>query len=237
MSAMIDEADRDEIVGHRWHVSFTGNGPKYAARHVTKKGKRTVLKMHRQLMGDPVGLVVDHINGDTLDNRRKNLRICTRRENAQNRIGKRGRRFKGVARMPSGRWQAHIRVDGQLQYLGTFDADIEAAAAYARAEREMYGSFALSARPNAETFDGIDARSRADKGLPMRVFGENHHKAKLNPAQVIELRSDRHSGMTFSGIAKKFGITKASARAVVKRQSWAHVKDAPSGYIIVQKKA
>lgn len=80
--ALVDAADRDLVSVHRWSAVPTSSkrNNHYAQARI---GKAQV-KLHRLLMAPPPGLVVDHINGDGLDNRRANLRVCTQAENARN---------------------------------------------------------------------------------------------------------------------------------------------------------
>jgi hypothetical protein len=94
------------------------------------------------------GFVVDHINGDPLDNRKSNLRVCTQAENLRNRR-KRAKptssKFKGVSRHTISRqkpWLAKIKSDGKTIYLGTFETEEQAAEAYDRAALERFGTFA-----------------------------------------------------------------------------------------------
>lgn len=103
--------------------------------------------MHRHVMGcvPGDGRVVDHISGDTLDNRRQNLRLCTPTQNSMNR-GRSPRNrsgFKGVSRHhknPS--WVATITVDNKTVYLGSFKTREDAAKAYNEAALRLYGVFA-----------------------------------------------------------------------------------------------
>jgi len=86
---------------------------------------------------------VDHINGDKRDNRWCNLRCATFSQNSANAKPKIGRSsaFKGVSRTRK-RWQAHIKIGGKSLYLGSFDDEESAHAAYARASEEIFREFA-----------------------------------------------------------------------------------------------
>lgn len=104
--------------------------------------RRHIAMLHRWLLGAPNHLVVDHINHDTLDNRRENIRLCTPSQNSQNsrdrlntRSGVRG--VFGYGRS----WQASITTNGATKYLGSFKTKEEAGAAYARAAAVYHGDF------------------------------------------------------------------------------------------------
>ena len=81
---LIDDEDYEEISQYKWHV-VEGKSVNYAARSgKDETGKPIHILLHRQLMNPPKGMVVDHINGDGLDNRRVNLRVVTHGENIKN---------------------------------------------------------------------------------------------------------------------------------------------------------
>ena len=135
--AIVDAADFEWLNRFRWHATGT-NGRYYAATVINGKS----ISMHRLMMKPPPGLVVDHIDGNGLNNRRENLRICTRRQNRHNTrpLGK-SSRFVGV--MPCGKkWQAHVKRDGVPYYLGLFDTEIDAARARDEKARELFGPYA-----------------------------------------------------------------------------------------------
>jgi hypothetical protein len=92
-------------------------------------------------MGEPEGLLVDHKNHDTLDNRRCNLRICTRSQNQANALKRPNSRFKGLKRAGK-KWKAEIQCDKRTYSLGTFDNEIQAALAYNKKAMELFGEFA-----------------------------------------------------------------------------------------------
>lgn len=128
----VDAEDVEKLSPYRWNVHRRIAGQAtYASARVD--GKRTL--MHRFLLdvhGTP-GMEVDHINGDTLDNRRANLRLVTRAQNAQNRRATGTSKYRGVSLNPLvGRWKASARLDGLLIHLGYYADELEAAKVAAR---------------------------------------------------------------------------------------------------------
>ena len=104
------------------------------------RGKFRTALLHRLIMNAPVGLQVDHINGNTLDNRRENLRLCTIQQNALNRRRKTTSRspYKGVTWDKSRRnWKAILG----RKHLGAFKSPEEAKACHDKAARNAYGEF------------------------------------------------------------------------------------------------
>lgn len=132
--AQVDPEDFDHLNQFKWFYEKTG----YACRRVNGRS----IRMHRFVMNAPEGMEVDHINGDGLDNRQSNLRICTHKENLRNvKIRKTNTSgFKGVRRNGSG-WQACIYVDGKNIGLGTYKDKLEAVRVRAMAENEYFGDF------------------------------------------------------------------------------------------------
>ena len=88
--------------------------------------------------------VVDHVNHDTLDNRKSNLRVCSNRENMMNQVQNGGSsKYKGVSFSKKQRkYAAYISIDRRRRHLGTFETEEEAAIAYNTAAIEHYGEFA-----------------------------------------------------------------------------------------------
>lgn len=143
--ALVDDADYDRVVGEgKWHARASLH-THYARRNVWVTRERCVtILMHAFITG---WSLVDHINGDGLDNRRANMRPATPAQNQQNARGRSDNAsgLKGVRRLPSGRWAAHIKAHGRRYHLGVFDTSLEAAMAYDVAAVEHFGAFA---RPN-----------------------------------------------------------------------------------------
>ena len=146
----VDDADVPLITNYSWWALVSRSGPVYACAYVRGSGRRRTKKvlMHRLLLGASEGQEIDHVDGDGLNNRRINLRFCTRAQNVTNNDVRRDSTsgFKGVERTPRGRYHAYIKKDGHKRHLGAFATPIEAAAAYNRAADGLYGPFARGNR-------------------------------------------------------------------------------------------
>ena len=138
-STIVDDCDFESLSGHKWCVS-KGKGNFYAAR---SEDGRTIL-MHRQIIDAPQGMDVDHINHNGLDNRRFNLRACTRSQNLGNQRKQRNATFKykGICWEHTNSWSARICLNYTQIYLGTFKSEFLAAKAYDYAAKRLFGEFA-----------------------------------------------------------------------------------------------
>lgn len=145
--AIVDAADFDWLNQWKWHAMKCGRHIYARRTHWTGTHSRHVVYMHRLILDVEPGMVGDHINGDTLDCRRENLRSCTQAENSRNRTVKwdAAAGLKGVHKSSPNRWSAVIRIGDDTRHLGSFKSPELAARAYDAAAAELHGAFA---RPN-----------------------------------------------------------------------------------------
>jgi len=134
----------------KWHATSGRRCGVTAARNEKVGDRRVKSLMHRVIMlaegHNLTGKYVDHINGDTLDNRRVNLRVATPQESSFNRgsWGSTSRHVGVHFDAERGRWRASIQVSGRKMQLGSYGSELEAVAARVAAEREHFGEFAPS---------------------------------------------------------------------------------------------
>lgn len=145
--AIIDAEDFDKIANYCWVVHQSGDQKKpYVKACIGKEnGKQLFALLHRFILDLRFSTaLVDHINGNPLDNRRANLRICSTRENNFNRRGHGELRYKGVYKNHK-RFMAKISVPGSKRgaYIGTYDTPEEAALAYNERAAKLHGKFAV----------------------------------------------------------------------------------------------
>lgn len=130
---------------NKWFLKVGENGKEYATNRKTINGKHTHYNMARVIMRAPKGMEVDHRNGNTLDNRRRNLRVCTRAQNGCNikkQPGK-GSKYKGVKFCKrSNRWIASIRIKGIKTLLRICKSERLAAKIYNVAAKKHHGEYA-----------------------------------------------------------------------------------------------
>ncbi len=138
--AIVDADDYGRLCQYKWYCRSTKN-QFYAFRTEAKD----ILSMHREIMNAPKGLLVDHIDGNGLNNRKSNLRLCTYSQNARNKRPSPNcySRYKGVTwHRYHNKWYASIHKSGRSTFLGCFDDEIEAALAYDKMAGELFGEFA-----------------------------------------------------------------------------------------------
>ena len=136
---IVDDEDLPLLSKYRWYAAHIKKRAWYA-QCVTSG---TCILMHRLILGAKPGQLVDHIDGNGLNNRRSNIRIANNAQNQHNTTKTRGRsKFKGVSfKTRKNRWEASIRVNGKRHWLGIFKEEAAAAAAYRSAAMRLHGEF------------------------------------------------------------------------------------------------
>lgn len=131
--ALVDEKDYKWISAYKWRANVSVNKRKVYASRVTsrKDGPQKQIMMHRQIMGleSKDEWQVDHINGNTLDCRRSNLRLATGSQNSMNRIYRRKTKsgVPGITKSHTdGMWNVRVQCEGKRYWIGTFRSIEEA---------------------------------------------------------------------------------------------------------------
>lgn len=158
--AVIDAEDVHLVEGWNW-TALVCVGHVYAFRIISHDNKTKAVLMHRVIMGEPEGLLVDHKDGNGLNNQKRgdawNLRVATRSQNAQNQGVRKNNtsRLKGVSwHKASGKWVARIMLEGKETWLGSFKCRTAAAVAYMKASRKHHGDFGRTAHGQRQQATG-----------------------------------------------------------------------------------
>lgn len=150
MVAIVDDEDFYRISAFKWYAHQSSASQFYARRDYRINGVKYKVYMHRFIMKvDEETIQVDHINGNRLDNRKENLRICSNQQNSRNKrvmrsdntSGYRGVDYRKDPRYKN-KWSARITLpSGKKKHLGQFPTAEAAARAFDRAAKEIYGEF------------------------------------------------------------------------------------------------
>ena len=146
---MVDDRDFDCLSKRVWRIAKGSSGIRYAVSSCQINNKPRKLWMHKLIMRPPDGMLIDHIDSDGLNNQRYNLRVCTNAQNVQNQRIVRGgaSRFKGVCwDKVNKKWHAKLGMNGRTFFLGRFQVEEDAAAAYDDAAEKYFGEFACTNR-------------------------------------------------------------------------------------------
>lgn len=141
---IVDDEDIPIVELHPWFPK-TSFGRTYIFTRWCIGGNTQRILLHRYLTSPGENYVVDHVNGDSLNNSRSNLRICSRAENNRNRKlqSNNSSGFKGVYfDIHRNKWIAFIKVDGNKKFLGRFATPEAASQVYWEAAKHYYGQFA-----------------------------------------------------------------------------------------------
>lgn len=135
---LVDDEDFIILNNMKWHAQEGQCNKCYASTYINLKP----ILMHVFIVNPPKGFHVDHKNGNGLDNRKINLRICSRSQNMANRAMQKNNTsgFKGVYKKRK-KWAAQVKLNKKYQYLGVFDSKSKAATAYDNAAIKCFGEF------------------------------------------------------------------------------------------------
>lgn len=140
-TVIVDAEDMDVVLSFPWYVGTVG----YACRGTTPRKTGKMLLLHRELLNADPSKKVDHRNGDTLDDRRINLRQCTHAQNISNQKLQKSNKsgYKGVHFDKSRqKWMSYVTKDRKVYHLGRFSTPEEAAMAYNKKALELFGEYA-----------------------------------------------------------------------------------------------
>lgn len=150
--AVVSDKDFDRLSKYRWRI-YKAFGGEYAKRTVKVRSRldatrtTTTVAMHRDVVRAKIGETVDHINRNTLDNQRENLRVCSMGDNLRNgKLRKNVSGYRGVYSCakthPSTPWEVKVRHNYKSIWLGRYASKQEAATVYNNATKKLFGEFA-----------------------------------------------------------------------------------------------
>ncbi|MGV8982118.1 HNH endonuclease signature motif containing protein [Clostridium sp.] len=146
---MVDDEDYEKLNKVKWQVSRRVNN-NYAQKSVGSYENKKDIKMHREITNAPDGMLVDHIDGNGLNNTKSNLRIVTHRQNSQNRSTTKKSIYPGVCTHGANRWRAYILVNKVRKHLGNYKTELEAYNAYLT-ELKNIGEVCITEIPSIAT--------------------------------------------------------------------------------------
>lgn len=204
--AIVDDEDFAMVSQFKWNAGCTADGVWYAKRRIP--GNKS-MKMHRFILGAQSGELVDHIDGDELNNTRANIRIATPRQNMHNRKSTQGSStpFKGVFwERKSGRFRVQIKANGECLYLGLFEDVIDAALAYDSAARRIHGEFARLNFPTDESIRCARESNQIATSFIARIpkFKRLTDEVKRSAKELLT------SGRSQESVARELGISPSS---------------------------
>lgn len=147
--SIVDDEDFEGVRRFKWQAIKKKSGVIYAQTrwHIKMENGKQLLGnalLHRFILNAPKGKQVDHIDGNGLNNRKENLRLC---DNSQNHANMKKRRntsskYKGVCLLKDGKWSASIMKNDKSVHLGRFFTEEDAARAYNKSAKKLFGEFA-----------------------------------------------------------------------------------------------
>lgn len=142
---LIDDEDWDMVSQYRWNVAIKKGTPYIQSSVKNEDGDKITKQLAREILNAPKGTIVDHKDGNTLDNRKQNLRLSDQRTNAQNMRSNINStsKYKGVSwNKDRNKWRAVLKYNDKQVHIGRFNTEEEAAQAYNKAALQYFGEYA-----------------------------------------------------------------------------------------------
>ncbi len=197
--AIVDDEDFEGLSKYKWYA-LKGHKTYYAVRGVHRNKKRKMIFMHREILGlqPNDGTATDHINHNGLDNRRCKIRICTHAQNTHNRLPYKmfTSKYKGVSwDRTTKKWRAKIMFNYKNIHLGFFEDEIEAAKAYDKKAKELFGEFAYMNFTNpglwrCERINEMDICEYGASGKPIKDCAR--YKAIQAENEQLQAENEQH---------------------------------------------
>jgi hypothetical protein len=216
--ALIDIENAARFSDFNWHAARGS----LVLRTARLNGMCFKVWLHKEVLGVGRDTLVDHINGDALDNRAANLRIATPQQNSWNRRKNSvARPYKGVSPEPSAPhlWRAEIGIDGAKRHLGSFDTAEDAARAYDFAAVAAFGEFSRLNFPG-------EALVKPAAHVAQVARGERLPHSRFTEEDVRDIRKKHVAGATMRRLAKDYGVSFGAIHGIITRRTWRHVAEA-----------
>lgn len=200
--AIVDNRDYPKLARHKWCAG------RYGDNFYALRDNGRVVGMHRVILKAPAGPEVDHRNHNGLDNRRSNLRLCTRSQNSFNRAPRAHStsQYKGVCWLKTrSKWQVSISVNSRFRYLGIFRHEVIAAKRYDEAAKAAAGEFAWLNFPYRLTRRNIYRwlMATAGKVFSVTFIKRTTGEEKTLAARVGVCRNQKGGSLPFNPRKKK----------------------------------
>ena len=187
---IVNSKDAERVAKYTWYIC---NG--YVQGRVNGK----CVFLHRFILGlldsEDKTLVCDHIDRNKLNNCKSNLRICTQQENSWN------KECKGYHKLPNGRYQAYIKVDGKSISLGYYDTEEQARAVRIMAEKELYKEFSSK----VDLFNDVEIKRLYNEAMASISIDKYRYKNQ-NKYRVDADNNLVYVTVTSKGISNEFVI-------------------------------